>query len=207
MKLKIAEVFDSVQGEGFHAGVPMTFVRFAGCGVTECALHPKNKGHCDADWSYDHSIDGVKAITEFAKTFSGRKWVCVTGGEPFNQLMQLKIFVSALRKFGVKVNIQTSGMVAGIVPCDFLTVSPKCKRSTDLIQTTGDELKVVWFDRDYGDLLHFFRFTNFQGYWIQPLFDGVDSDFKSAIDAVRIANTMNMDWRLSVQIHRHIGVR
>lgn len=207
MKLKIAERFSSIQGEGALTGTPMEFIRFAGCGVSECALHPVNDGYCDTDWGVSDTVDGVKGVESLAESLSDAEWVCVTGGEPFNQLMQLKVLTSALRKRGVKVNIQTSGMVAGVVPCDWLAVSPKCEKPTDLVQRVGDELKVVWHNRDYGQLSGFYNFTNFQSYWIQPLTIRTTPNTASAIEAVGKANRMGMSYRLSTQTHKLWGVR
>lgn len=140
-KFKLAEVFTSIQGEGHLSGKLMTFVRFAGCNVRSCKLHPINGGLCDTDWSFKEMGD-ASALASHARAEVGPNgWVCITGGEPLEQPKALEALIAELKRAGLLVNIQTSGTIWVTCPWDWLTVSPKCS-AEDLIQTFGQELKV-----------------------------------------------------------------
>jgi 7-carboxy-7-deazaguanine synthase len=105
--LPIAERFWSIQGEGFHTGVPMIFIRLAGCNVGEylkSGEDPSNDtqikpGDLNLLYSHKHSIctaaDGQKflcdtdyhatekmSLREAIKGFSETHHICITGGEP-----------------------------------------------------------------------------------------------------------------------------
>ena len=74
-KLKVVEVFDSVQGEGELMGLPHTFVRLAGCNL-RCRW-------CDTKYALDDS--GVDAGVDEVVSKVNCRYVCVTGGEPLLQ--------------------------------------------------------------------------------------------------------------------------
>lgn len=73
----VAEMFESINGEGYKAGQPAFFVRFAGCNL-RCQ-------YCDTKWANDKNAHGTiltsNQIYEEIKK-SGIKNVTVTGGEP-----------------------------------------------------------------------------------------------------------------------------
>ena len=62
MKLALAETFCSIQGEGHLTGKRMFFIRFAGCAVKECPLHPSQGNLCDTDWSVSTVLTGEQSI-------------------------------------------------------------------------------------------------------------------------------------------------
>ena len=146
VKLKLAETFERIQGEGPLAGIPMYFIRFAGCTVKECPLHPAREGLCDTNWSCKEVVEGEQSIDELAKTAvenaGASKWVSITGGEPCDQPAALAFLCSSIRRMGGKINLQTSGTREVDCEWDSLTVSPKCS-AADLKQGYGNEVKVV----------------------------------------------------------------
>lgn len=97
--MKIIETFDSLQGEGLLMGVPMSFIRTAGCNL-RCAW-------CDTGYSFDPGKD--MSIEDICKTAS-KKWVCITGGEPLLQ-PDLRDLVARLQDLGKKIEIETNGSV------------------------------------------------------------------------------------------------
>jgi 7-carboxy-7-deazaguanine synthase len=99
-RLKITEVFYSLQGEADTVGFPTVFVRLTGC--------PLRCQYCDTTYAFHGgewmSIDGVLGrVAEFAPRF-----VCVTGGEPLAQKNCLPL-LTRLCDAGYRVSLETSG--------------------------------------------------------------------------------------------------
>jgi len=210
VKLKLAETFQSIQGEGPLAGVPMHFIRFAGCTVKECPLHPAREGVCDTDWSCKEVVEGEQSLDDLAKTAvensGASKWVSITGGEPCDQPKALAFLCSSIRRMGGKINLQTSGTREVDCEWDWLTVSPKCS-AADLKQGHGNELKVVITGQLEEDLRAYYNTTRFWKYTIQPLWSGKGECNKSRVlDLIKTLNRGGQPWELSLQTHKYIGV-
>jgi 7-carboxy-7-deazaguanine synthase len=201
MKLKLAETFVSIQGEGHLTGKPMFFIRFAGCNVRSCNLHPSNLDLCDTDWSMkallDHE-DHIEQLAVQARDLMGHQgWVSITGGEPTDQMDALCFLVNELRRRGLQVNIQTSGTRLLPCPWDWLTVSPKCSVA-GLEQRFGNELKLVYQGQDAGELRSWQRQTKFWNYYLMPLHRDGHPNTQETVDAV-----LNVTgWELTTQAHK-----
>ncbi len=119
----INEIFYSLQGEGFLAGVPSVFVRLAGC--------PLQCRWCDTKYAWDQRAGKDYTIDEIIHTV--QEWPCkfivITGGEPMinSDLPQL---VKKLKTAGKHITIETAG-IAYIpdLPCDLMSISPKLSNS------------------------------------------------------------------------------
>lgn len=119
--LRIVEIFPSIQGEGMRQGEPTIFVRLAGCEL-RCSF-------CDTKYAWEGGRDMppeevVAAITRIRRRFPAR-WVSLTGGEPF--LQDLRRLARRIRKEGLKIQVETSGVLHYPLAADWLTVSPKPK--------------------------------------------------------------------------------
>ncbi len=116
-RLRITEIFHSIQGEADSVGWPTVFVRLTGC--------PLRCGYCDTAYAFHGgewwSIDEVLAEV----TKHGAKHVTVTGGEPLAQKNCLAL-LTRLCDAGYKVSIETSGALP-IAPLD-----PRVVRVMDL---------------------------------------------------------------------------
>src|SRR6266851_2489526 len=99
-RLRVNEIFHSLQGEADAVGYPTVFVRLTGC--------PLRCQYCDTEYAFHtgdwHDID---AIVERVRGF-GSAHVCVTGGEPLAQPNCLKL-LSCLCDEGFSVSLETSG--------------------------------------------------------------------------------------------------
>lgn len=121
--MKINEIFYSLQGEGFLAGVPSVFVRVAGC--------PLRCRWCDTKYAWDQKAGQEYSITRIVRDIEQWrcKFVVITGGEPMinSDLPQL---VQQLKAAGKHITIETAG-IAFIpdMPCDLMSVSPKLSNS------------------------------------------------------------------------------
>jgi 7-carboxy-7-deazaguanine synthase len=139
-RLRIAEVFTSVQGEGIWAGTPSTFVRVSGCNL-RCRW-------CDtpyASWSPEGPIRNVAEVAEEAMA-SGVEHIVLTGGEPllFPGVSEL---AARLRRERRVVTIETAGTVWLDIDCDLMSVSPKLANSTpEGLWTEAHEARRLDFD-------------------------------------------------------------
>ena len=102
-RLKITEIFHSLQGEADTAGIPTVFVRLTGC--------PLRCQYCDTAYAF-HGGQWweIEAILARVRELGGR-YVCVTGGEPLAQKGCAEL-LSRLCDAGLRVSIETSGAMA-----------------------------------------------------------------------------------------------
>lgn len=117
-KIRIAEIFASVQGEGSFVGVPSTFIRVSGCNL-RCTW-------CDtpyASWSPEGPNLTIEEILKAVEQCS-TEHVVVTGGEPmlFEPVEQL---AAELKKRRRTITIETAGTVYRELACDLMSISPK----------------------------------------------------------------------------------
>lgn len=133
-KLRIAEVFASIQGEGIWVGVPSTFVRVSGCNL-RCIW-------CDtpyASWEPEGPVRNLGEVFRDVAAF-GLKHVVLTGGEPmlFDAVTDLS---KQLKAEGHVITIETAGTVYRDLPCDLMSISPKLSSSTPSGRATKDWLR------------------------------------------------------------------
>ena len=88
-KLKINEIFDSIQGEGKYQGYPVTFIRLSGC--DRHCVWCDSKYHTKGEY---HSLDYLK--NKLSKYENNHCFV-ITGGEPLIQYINLVSLISSLR--------------------------------------------------------------------------------------------------------------
>lgn len=116
-RLKLTEIFLSVQGEARSVGWPTVFVRLTGCPL-RCQYCDTAYAFYGGDW---WNIDDI--LAEVAK--HGARHVCVTGGEPLSQ----KRCITLLKKLcdaGYEVSLETSGAI------DISEVDSRVSRVMDL---------------------------------------------------------------------------
>jgi 7-carboxy-7-deazaguanine synthase len=118
--VKIAEIFNSIQGEGMLAGVPSVFVRTSGCNL-RC-------NWCDTpytSWQPEGEERSIESIAEEVNQH-GARHVVITGGEP----MIAPQITELTRRLTQHITIETAGTVDADVRCDLVSISPKLANST-----------------------------------------------------------------------------
>jgi 7-carboxy-7-deazaguanine synthase len=120
-RLRINEIFHSLQGEADAVGFPTVFVRLTGC--------PLRCRYCDTEYAFHagdwHDLD---VIVDRVRSF-GARHVCVTGGEPLAQPNCLPL-LARLCDCGFEVSLETSGAM------DIGPVDPRVVRVVD-VKTPG----------------------------------------------------------------------
>ncbi len=149
-RVRLTEVFFSLQGETSRAGLPTVFVRLTGC--------PLRCRWCDTAYAF-HGGESV-SVGEILQRVGQHapRHVCVTGGEPLAQQGCLDL-LGALCDAGYSVSLETSGAI------DLAGVDARVSKVMDLkapgsgeqaknrwdnlaLLGSGDELKIVLADRN-----------------------------------------------------------
>ena len=129
-KLRITEIFYSLQGESTFAGLPTVFVRLTGC--------PLRCQYCDTDYAFKGGqwlqiSDILTAVLQYQT-----KYICVTGGEPLAQPNCIKL-LNCLVDADLQVSLETSGSF------DLTAVNPKVVKIMDLkTPDSGESTKNRW---------------------------------------------------------------
>jgi 7-carboxy-7-deazaguanine synthase len=202
------EIFYTLQGEGAQSGRPAVFLRFAGCNLwsgREADRQAAVCDFCDTDFVGTDGPGGGK----FADAASlaqavrerwpggGRPFVVATGGEPLLQLNAA--LVDALHRVGFEIAVETNGTVAAPQGIDWLCVSPKA--DAGLVLTSGDELKLVYPQKLAPP--EKFSALAFRHFFLSPM-DG--PQLRGNTEAAVAYCLRHPQWRLSVQMHKLIGI-
>ena len=196
VKYPIVEIFHSVQGEGFHFGIPHVFVRFGNCNLG-CEW-------CDTDFLIYEERELDSIVEEVLSYWCDR--VIFTGGEPAMQ--DLATIGSRLKEHGINLSIETNGTIQVDPVIDWICVSPKDQVYPNIAirQRSGDELKVVYCGQSldiYEDLK-----DGFSHHFIQPCYIDTESVGQNGrnFQVVEQLVKENPGWRLSLQTHKWMGV-
>jgi 7-carboxy-7-deazaguanine synthase len=136
----INEIFYSLQGEGFLAGVPSVFIRLAGC-LLRCRW-------CDTKYAWDEKAGRKYTFAEIIQQVQQQpcRFVVITGGEPMVN-PELPLLVRELKSAGKHITIETAG-IAYIpdMPCDLMSISPKLSNSVAGIGGQGSGVRYQGLD-------------------------------------------------------------
>jgi len=208
MTYSVKEMYLTLQGEGVQTGIAAVFLRFAGCNLWSGLERDRASAvcqFCDTDFIGTDGPGGGKFKTPqaLAETVNamwvggGQKWVVCTGGEPLLQLDTA--LIDALHACGFKVAVETNGTVRAPAGLDWICVSPKA--NAELVQTQGDELKLVFPQKENKPTD--FEQLNFSHFCLQPLDDPKQSE--NIENAIQYC-LAHPKWRLSLQTHKVTGI-
>lgn len=192
---KVNEIFCSLQGEGYFAGTPAVFIRFSGCNL-RCDF-------CDTTHQ-SGTMMSLPQILEIVERHASVPFVVLTGGEP--ALQATDELIKALHLIGKRVAIETNGTRELPHGIDWVTLSPKCGFNggdrEPMRLTECDELKVVCLGQDlsqYDSIKAAHRF-------LQPCFVTDEKKRKELLKLCVDTVMANPGWRVSLQIHRVLGI-
>ncbi|MBS3797813.1 7-carboxy-7-deazaguanine synthase QueE [Pseudoalteromonas sp. BDTF-M6] len=218
---QINEIFETIQGEASFTGTPSIFVRLQGC--------PVGCSWCDTKQTWDAKDSYVVSLTQtvekksdsehWAKAdaedilalFQTRgyraKHVVITGGEPC--LFDLNPLCELLHQHGYSTQIETSGTFEIKAPAQtWVTVSPKInmRGGYEVLASAmkrANEIKhPVAMQKHVDELEALFKATGVHPrlVYLQPISQ------KAKATKLAIDTCIKKNWRLSVQVHKYLGI-
>jgi 7-carboxy-7-deazaguanine synthase (Cx14CxxC type) len=207
---RIKEIFYSIQGEGYYCGRPAVLCRFAGCNLWS-GKEEDRKGatcsFCDTDFlgtdgpeggTYENAGQLSQSIAKLWPLSEDHRFVVCTGGEPLLQMDTA--LVDALHGEGFEIAVETNGTISAPPGIDWICVSPKSHAK--LLQTSGHELKLV-YPQDGAEPRQYEK-LDFRHFFLQPM-DGPGCD--GAVRQTLAYGLAHPQWRISLQLHKILGVR
>ena len=204
----VKEIYFTQQGEGFHTGRDAVFLRFAGCNLWS-GLEKDREGAicdwCDTDFvgtdgpnggKYS-AVDVAKKIKSLWPIEAKNPFIVCTGGEPLLQMDD--DFISAVHAGGFEIAIETNGTKIPPKGIDWICVSPKA--NAEFILKKGNELKFVYPQCGVNPRQH--EGLDFDHFFIQPM-DGPNQT--ENIELAKIFVAKHPKWKLSLQIHKILGI-
>ena len=209
--MRVFEIFRSIQGETTRAGVPMGFVRLAGCDLA-CA-------YCDTPAARDPAAGRRMAVAEVLAAMAAPPlpWVAITGGEPLLQAAEVNALIAALLDRGRQVLVETSGAH----PIDSL--DPRAVRIVD-VKTPGSGMaeRMLWRNLDLvrpGDEVKFVLTGRGDYEWAKTIVArhglagrttvlfGAAAPLLDAASLARWILDDGLPVRLNLQLHKLLGLR
>ncbi len=133
-RLRVTEIFHSLQGEADAVGWPTVFVRLTGC--------PLRCVWCDTEYSFHGGTWRTFADVLAEVASHGARHVCVTGGEPLSQKRCLAL-LAQLCDAGYEVSLETSGAL------DVAEVDARVRKVVDLkAPGSGEVARNLWSNLD-----------------------------------------------------------
>lgn len=224
MKLAIAEKFHSIQGEGRWTGTPMFFIRTAGCSVGKlpelapgaeepfpvlktgkdawfCHTYDGRGFWCDTDFNKKQEIEIGELLNEVTE-----RHVCITGGEPLIHREAVDDLISLAVSRKIKIHIETSGTINWPCPLGvWVTVSPKAG-VLDSMLNLCDEVKLL-VDGEFDESkIPFLEALCYKEVYLQPINSETALDMEN-VRYVLQALGRHPEWKLSIQLHKILGLR
>ena len=185
----------------------MRFLRFAGCNLWSGREQDRAQAQCsfcDTDFV---GMDGDNGGRYEADALAGkvaalwgkeeRPLVVVTGGEPLLQLDPP--LIDALHARGFEIALETNGTLPAPAGLDWICVSPKA--GTEVVQRSGDELKLVWPQQGIDPAA--LEAWDFRHFLVQPMDCAEQDEALAAAIGLVMANPR---WRLTLQTHKLLGL-
>jgi 7-carboxy-7-deazaguanine synthase len=195
--LPVMEIFQTLQGEGYHTGKAAVFIRLAGCDI--------GCNWCDIKESWNARNWPRKSLSEMiseVETF-GINSVIISGGEPL--VNNLDALCSELKAKGMTTFLETAGSYPLSGQWDWICLSPK-KQTPPLPENLklADELKVIvenpedlaWAEQNASSV------SDKCLLYLQPEW----SRRKEIIPEITAFILKNPNWMLSLQSHKYIGI-
>ncbi len=221
IQYKINELFETIQGEGSFTGQPSIFIRLQGCPVA-CSW-------CDTKHTWEIALDDeVSQQTMLAKPQETSQWtamtveqilalvseqgfqakhIVITGGEPC--MVDLTPLCNAFEQLGYSTQVETSGIFEINVSAKcWVTVSPKINMRggfavLNSAMNRANEIKhPIATEQHVSDLKKLLSEHNVENtpIYLQPISQ------KPRATELAIETCIANNWRLSVQVHKYLGI-
>ena len=198
---RIVEIFESLQGEGWHTGMPAIFVRLGKCNLA-CSW-------CDTDY-LKFRMTPLSDIMGSLKKYRARN-IIITGGEPTIQ-PRLDILLDTLKAAGYRLHIETNGLNPAPPQIDYVAASPKAcyaaKYEKNCI-AAADEVRIV----ADGDVTAFCETMEQKirapRYYLSPCEQNGVMNIYDTIRQIGLLNSRPhapVHWQLSIQTHKLAGI-
>ena len=196
-KLPIMETFFSIQGEGFHAGIPAWFIRLAGCDVG-CVWCDETKSWNAENFPKYEISQIISAVDK-----SCVKTIIITGGEPM--MYDLTELTYELKKSGFKTHLETYAAYPLSGRWDWICLSPKkFKPALQEYFPLANELKIIVCNRSDFEWAEKYKLSVSPKcmLYLQPEWNRQREVFPLIIEYIR----NNPDWKISLQMHKYVGM-
>ncbi len=202
-RLKISEIFHSIQGESTFVGLPTVFIRLTGC--------PLRCTWCDTEYAFaGGQWQEIDQIIEKVRSFK-TPYVCVTGGEPLAQKRCIKLLDRLIGE-GFNVSLETSGAISVV------DVNEKVVTVMDLkAPGSAEEGKNLYENINYLDAKDQIKFVikdRTDYHWAQSIVDRYNLIDKCEVLFSPVADVLNpadlAQWilddkllvRMQIQMHK-----
>ncbi|RTK92109.1 MAG: 7-carboxy-7-deazaguanine synthase QueE [Rickettsiales bacterium] len=208
-KLKIKNIFKTLQGEGPNVGVPSIFIRLGGCNLA-CSF-------CDTDFedyeeqSLKNILDQLEKLCRNDQGVRVINLIVITGGEPFRQ--EIEPMCSALLAMKFNVQIETNGTLYRNIPKEVeIICSPKVVANKylsvhpDLLRNiTAFKFLISTNMREYSNVPELGQTSYNIPVFVQAMDEyNQEININNKKHAVLIA--LNNGYRLSYQIHKDLNI-
>lgn len=195
--LPLMEVFNTIQGEGFHQGKQAIFIRLAGCDVG-CPW-------CDTMDSWDAKPYPVVPIDRMIDglAINKKRIAVVTGGEPL--MYDLTKLCKYLKKKELRTHLETSGAYELTGEWDWVCISPKkMKPPVQSVLDAAHELKIIVYNRFDLDWAETYaeQVSDRCMLYLQPEWGKQEK----MLPLIREYVNINPKWHISVQLHKYLNI-
>lgn len=195
MKLKVSEIFYSLQGEGARIGTPTVFIRLQGCKAKNACLASGIK--CDTEFESGKEISLEEIISWMEENAKGCKEITWTGGEPLDQLTEE--IIAYFKSKSYFQAIETSGLHPAPNGLDFICVSPKVAEHV-IKKNFPKGVSELRYVRHKGQSIPEPSITA-EHYWLSPHSDGFTINSENMKHCINLC-IENPKWKLSLQNHK-----
>ena len=202
--MKVTEIFRSLQGEGKNQGKVCLFIRLAGCNL--------NCHWCDTEYSRYGGVEmGLDEILEQVWRINP-PYICITGGEPLMQAIELEPLLASLHKRGALIDIETNGTYpfTRLQPYASICMDVKCPSSGEqsdlsLLNAIRPQDSVKFVLKDETDCQYAQEIMVSHRIAGEIFFSPVTGSNYATIVQFIVVN--NLPARFQLQLHKIIGVK
>ena len=195
MNLKVNEIFYCLQGEGARQGSASIFIRLSGCNL--------NCDFCDTDFSegLEMSLGLILLSIRPYRSFCRR--IVWTGGEPMLQLTDECLLF--FKQAGYWQAIESNGYYQLSELLNYTAVSPKGQPDyAKKINPRVNEIRIPIRENDCIPTIE--SLPKAEYYFLSPIFTENQAETKANIDYCVEQVKQYPEWRLSLQVHKWIGI-